>query len=206
MGEAGGMSSARTFHLAGLVVVLGCVGCVDRKFVIESNVPNAQVYIDNKSVGAAPAYVPFEYYGNYTITVVHPGYETIVKRVHVTAPWYAYPPIDFLAEALLPFHIRDTRRYYFELYEATQTRTDDILNAADALRQRGMMLPPPERPAQPRPNPQPPTGVILGPPVVPTPGPGPGPGPVAPAPGPAPGVVPSVTPGYTPPSGTTYFK
>ena len=108
-------------------------GCVDRKFVIESNVPNAQVYIDDKPIGAAPAYAPFEYYGYYTITLVHPGYETHVKRVHVVAPWYAYPPFDFLAEVLWPFHIRDTRRYYFELYEATQTRTDDILNAADAL-------------------------------------------------------------------------
>ena len=145
------MTTARTVRLAGVFAVLAAAGCVDRKFVIESNVPNAQVYIDNKSIGAAPAYSSFEYYGYYTIRIVHPGYETIVKRVHVVAPWYAYPPIDFLAEVLWPFHIRDTRRYYFELYEATQSRTDDILNAADALRQRGMTLPPPDRPAEPPP-------------------------------------------------------
>ncbi len=186
------MATARTVRLAGVLAVLAAAGCVDRKFVIESNVPNAQVYIDDKSVGAAPAYVPFEYYGYYTIRIVHPGYETLVKRVHVTAPWYAYPPVDFLAEVLWPFHIRDTRRYHFELYEATQTRTDDILNAADALRQRGMMLPPPERPAAPRPprNPPPVPGTI-GPPVAPGPV-VPGPGPMVP--GPAPGVVPSVQP------------
>ncbi len=181
------MTTARTVRLAGLLAVLAATGCrgVDRKFVIESNVPNAQVYIDDKSVGAAPAYASFDYYGNYTIRVVHPGYESIVKRVHVAAPWYAYPPIDFVAEVLSPFHIRDTRRYHFELFEATQTRTDDILNAADALRQRGTMLPQPERPAAPRtPPPKPgPPGPTIGPPV---------------APGPAPGVVPSVQPGYTP--------
>lgn len=180
------MTTARIVRLAGVLAILAAAGCVDRKFVIESNVPNAQVYLDEKSIGAAPAYASFQYYGYYTIRIVHPGYETIVKRVHVVAPWYAYPPIDFLAEVIWPFHIRDTRRYYFELYEATQTRTDDILNAADALRQRGMMLPLPDRPAAPR-NPGPGPGT-LGPPVAP--------GPVVPgpAPGPAPGVVPSVQP------------
>jgi hypothetical protein len=189
---------------------------VDRKFIVESNVPNAQVYIDNKAIGAAPAYAPFEYYGYYTLTLVYPGYETVVKRVKVAAPWYAYPPIDFLAEAIWPFPIRDTRRYFIEMYEAPQTRTDDILNAADALRQRGMMLPPPDRPAAPRPKPGQPPAPTIGPPVAPPPGaaPLPAPTPLPPAgvppqppagvpplppvgvpPGPPAGVVPSVQPG-----------
>lgn len=167
------MTTARTVRLAGLLAALALTGCVDRKFVIESNVPNAQVYIDNKPVGAAPAYSPFQYYGHYTFTVVHPGYETVVKRQHVAAPWYAYPPFDFFAEAVWPFPIRDTRRYYIELHESTPTRTDDLLNRADALRQRGALLPQAERPAAPR---QP----VVQPPVAPAPGPGP--------------VVPNVTP------------
>ena len=121
-----------------------------------------------------------------------------MKRVHVTAPWYAYPPFDFFAEAIWPFPIRDTRRYYFEMYESTQTRTDDILNAAEALRQRGQLLPPAERPADPRPRVAPPT---------PGPGPSPLPAPApVPAPGPAPGIVPSVVPGYTPASGGSYIR
>jgi len=199
---------ARTVRLAGLLAVLVCAGCVERKFVVESNVPNAQVYIDNRSIGAAPAYAPFEYYGYYTITVVHPGYETRVIRQHIAAPWYGYPPFDFLAEALWPFPIRDTRRVYVELCQAPQVRGDDILRAADELRQRGTMLPPPDRPAEPRIRPQPagPPGPIIGPPVAPGPAPAvPVPVP-APGSGPAPGVVPSVTPGYTPPVGSTYFK
>ena len=138
--------------LAGLVPV----GCVDRRFVIESNVPNAQVYIDNKSIGAAPAHAPFEYYGYYTVTLVHPGYETLTQRVHVHAPWYAYPPFDFLAEVMWPFHIRDTRRYHFQLQESTMTRVEDLVNNADALRARGWNLPQAERPAQPKSIPIPP--------------------------------------------------
>jgi hypothetical protein len=197
-----GKSMARTIRLAGLIAIplaALAAGCVDRKFIIESNVPNAQVYIDNRSVGAAPAYSQFEYYGHYTITLVHPGYETLVKRVHVTAPWYAYPPFDFITEVLWPFRIRDTRRYNLEMFQAQQIRTDDILNAAEALRQRGMTLPPPERPAEPRQprNPAP----VIGPPVevgpgptpLPPPRPVPAPGPVS-GPEPAPGIVPRVAP------------
>lgn len=188
-------SKAQTARLAGLFAITLAVlatGCVDRKFVIESNVPNAQVYIDNKSVGAAPAYAPFEYYGHYTIKLVHPGFETIEKRVHVTAPWYAYPPFDFITEVLWPFHIRDTRRYNLEMYQAPQIRTDDILNAAEALRQRGMSLPPAERPAEPR---QPRQPILQAPVVVPPILPGPVPSPLPPPTEvPPPGVVPSVTP------------
>src|SRR4029079_3330210 len=92
------MAPGRILGLAQLVNVLGAAGCVDRRFVIESNIPNAQVFIDNKPIGAAPAYSSFEYYGYYTVSLVHPGYETLTQPVHVVAPWYAYPPFDFLTE------------------------------------------------------------------------------------------------------------
>lgn len=180
------MQARKLLPTVGIVAL--CAGCVDRKFVIESNVPNAQVFIDNKHVGAAPAYAPFEYYGYHTITLVHPEYETVVNRVKVPAPWYAYPPIDFVAEALWPFPIRDTRRYTFEMQRATPARPDDILAAAEALRVKGQTLPPAERPAEPRPrnprvDPLPPAA-----PLVPSVGPASGPLP--------PGTVPSVAPGY----------
>lgn len=149
------MSTARIVRIFAALALLAAVGCVNRRFIIESNVPNAQVFIDNKPIGAAPAHTAFEYYGHYTIKLVHPEYETLEKRIQVSAPWYAYPPFDFAAEVLWPFPIRDTRRYYFEMFKASPTRTDDILNAADALRQRGMAIPAPERPAAPRPQPAP---------------------------------------------------
>lgn len=202
------MSMARTIRMMAVCAVSATTGCVDRKFVVESNVPNAQVYVDNAAIGAAPAYASFEYYGYYTIRVVYPGYDTVVKRQHIAAPWYAYPPLDFITEVLLPFHIRDTRRIHIELQPAAQGRTDDILNAAEALRQRGAMLPLPDRPAPPRVQPnQPAPGPTIGPPVEPAPGvlpsplPGPGTGPIpapTPVPTPAPGVAPGVVPRVTP--------
>ncbi len=82
------MTTGRTVRVAALLTGLACAGCVERRFIIESNVPNAQVYIDNKPIGAAPAHAPFDYYGHYTVTLVHPGYETLTQRVRVGAPWY----------------------------------------------------------------------------------------------------------------------
>jgi hypothetical protein len=178
------MAPGRTVAFAGVLTALCAVGCVDRRFVIHSNVPNAEVFIDDKKIGAAPAYSPFEYYGYYTVTLVHPGYETLSQRVHVTAPWYAYPPFDFLAEVVWPFHIRDTRHYQFDLQPATKTRVEDLLNNAEALRTRGWNLPQADQPAAPRAQPE-----VL-PPSIPAPGIGVPP--VGPAP--APGLVPSVRP------------
>jgi hypothetical protein len=191
--------TARPICVAALLTVFAAVGCVERRFVIESNVPNARVYIDNKAVGAAPAYAPFEYYGYYTITLVHPGYETVQRRVHVAAPWYAYPPFDFLAEVLWPFHVEDVRRYQFDMEAVPRVRTEDLINSADALRQRGQALPSPNPPA---PN-------VLLPPIGPAPvNPGPAvvPAPITPA-VPPPSVVPSVTPsGFGPGSGGTFLR
>lgn len=193
------MTTGRTVRGITALVFLACAGCVERRFIIESNVPNAQVYIDDHPVGAAPSHSSFDYYGHYNIMLVHPGYETITKRVHVRAPWYAYPPFDFLAEVVWPFHVHDTRRYYFELHEATKTRTDDLLNNADALRLRGWNLPAPERPALPKggsmPVQPPPGAVPAGPEQLPFPTPGSGGILPPPQQEPAPsGVVPRVGP------------
>jgi hypothetical protein len=195
------MMTGRTLRIVTILGVFVCTGCVERRFIIESNVPNAQVFIDDHPIGAAPAHSSFEYYGHYTVTLVHPGYETVSKRVHVRAPWYAYPPFDFLAEVVWPGHIHDNRRYFFEMHEAAKTRTNDLLNSAEALRLRGANLPSPERPALPKTRPAP--VQPLGPqPAFPQPGSGgilPQPTPVPPGPqpvpGPDPGVVPNVGPG-----------
>jgi PEGA domain len=180
------------FRGACVAVVLALVattGCVERRFIIDSNVPNALVYIDNNLVGAAPAHASFEYYGNYNITIIHPGYETFTKQLHVEAPWYSYPPLDFAAEVLWPFHIHDTRRYYFPLLELTNPRVDDLVDSAEALRQRGYSLPVPADPAPPK----------APPPVAAPPSALPQPTPVVPQPGPQPGsAVPSVAPQPTP--------
>jgi PEGA domain len=176
---------SRALRVAAAIALMGATGCVERRFIIETNVPNAQVYIDDQPVGAAPSSSQFEYYGYYKMTVVAPGYDTWEDRVHVVAPWYAYPPLDFAAEVLWPFHIHDTRRYFFPLKERPTTRENELIDNAEALRQRGYNLPIPAHPAEPKLPPasaaQPQPGVTLPPggpqisPIVPPVGPQPAP-------------------------------
>ena len=170
--------SGRAWLLASGLALLACTGCggVNRRFVIESNVPNAQVYINNRSVGAAPAHSAFEYYGYYNIELVHPDYKRETRRVHVRAPWYAYPPFDFIVEVLWPFHLEDVRRYNFELNPLVRTDPAELINNAEELRTRGWNLPAPEHPAAPRG--EPPAPVSSPPPAAPIPS----------------SVIPSVTP------------
>lgn len=190
------MTTPRALRWAVLLAALAATGCggVSRRFVIESNVPNAQVYIDDKPVGPAPAHAQFEYYGYYTVTLVHPGYEPVRHRVHVAAPWYAYPPFDFLAEVLWPFKIEDVRRQYYELQPAQQVPTDELIHNADELRQRGWNLRPPSRP-----DGTPPGAVPLPPPTPIPPG-------ATQLPSPNP-LVPSVQPtGYGPQGMGTFVR
>jgi hypothetical protein len=176
--------------------LLGTTGCVERQLIIESNVPNAQVYIDHEPAGPAPAYIAFGYYGKYNITIVHPGSEVFSRDIPLATPWYEYPVIDFASEVLWPFVIRDTRRYCFNLEELPKTRVDDLVVNAEALRQRAYNLPVPEHPAPPKsPPPQPGAGPSVLPPPTPLPPAGPAPGsPLPPVGPPANPNIPSVAP------------
>ncbi len=197
------MGSWRAARAVTAAATVAAVGCVERRFVIESNVPTAQVYVDGRPVGAAPADVRFDYYGYYTITLVHPGFETKTERVRVKPAWHAYPPLDFVAEVLWPFHIEDVRRYYFEMSPARQVLTPELLQQADELRGRGQTLPPPKYPQEST-IPGPPAGVV--PATSPLPAPAgspsalPQPSPL-PADGPVPQGVPSVRPPDAGPGG-----
>lgn len=146
------MTSARKLSPLPLLTAFLAIGCVERRFVIETNVPGAQVYVDNVAVGPSPADARWDYAGYYTFRVVAQGYEPLTRVERVRARWYDYPPLDFIFETLWPFHIEDVRRFRFDLQPATQIRTDELLDAANALRQQGQSLPPPQYPDEPKPR------------------------------------------------------
>src|SRR5436190_16711517 len=85
-------------------------GCVDRRFVVETNVPGAQVSWDGVPIGPSPADSRWEYAGYYEFKAVAPGYEPLTQRVLFAPKWYQYPPFDFVAEVLWPFRVEDVRR------------------------------------------------------------------------------------------------
>ena len=43
------------------------------------------------------------------------GYETVTEEHKSPTPWYQYPVVDFFAENLWPFEVRDERILDFDL-------------------------------------------------------------------------------------------
>lgn len=131
------------------VVLLGAnSGCVERRFVVQTNAPGAQVYVNNQQAGPSPADVRWDYTGVYEFRAVAQGYEPLVERIKIRPKWYEYPVLDFFFEAVYPFHIEDVRRIALELKPSQLVRTDELLDAAERLREEGKNLPPPKYPDQ----------------------------------------------------------
>jgi len=85
-------------------------GCVERRYVIESDPPGALVVANGQPIGATPVDGHFLYYGNYHFTLIKDGYETLQVDERFRAPWYEYYPIDFFSENIVPGKIEDVRR------------------------------------------------------------------------------------------------
>ena len=178
--------------LALAAATLAAVGCVDRRFVVETNPPAAQVFVDGESAGVSPADGRYEYTGYRTIQAVAPGYETTTERVRFKPRWWDYPPLDLVAE-ILPIRFEDVRRVRLDLTPAQPVNQAALVSGADALRARGKAMResvvpdtprdrPPPAPAplppasltpipvvggEPGSQPQPPGGPILGPQTAP---------------------------------------
>src|SRR5262245_12761989 len=126
-----------------MTALLLCAGlaavCVERRFVITSHIPGTPpdmdagaVVYDEKDMplSMSPADKQFTYYGKYRFRVVRDGFQTTIIEENVKAPWWAYPPLDFVSENLIPFVIRDVRRIHCELQPIQ-------LMPAEAVREEG---------------------------------------------------------------------
>lgn len=68
---------------------------VQHQLSVDSNVRNAQVYIDKAFVGTTP-YVGFYKPGYYTITIRVPGYEDYSQKVNLTSSFKLYATLNLL--------------------------------------------------------------------------------------------------------------
>lgn len=217
------MAFYRLAWAAGLCLLIGGSGCVQRRITVRSNPPGALVYIDKYEIGRTPCSVEYIYYGTREVKLVKDGFETLTVLQWIPPPWYEIPPLDFVSETIVPNEIRDERTFTYQLVPTRVVPTNQLIGRAENLRRatklERMAMPPPAAPpvGPPRrvmplaPPPQAPTLGLPGdgrgyfmqpggaPGFVPAPGYGPPgvyPGPVM---GPQPGILPS--PGPTPPRG-----
>ncbi len=136
--------------LLGVAACAGlATGCVERRFVVTTDPPGAIVLRNGQSIGQSPADDHFVYYGHYHFTLIHDGYETLQVDQNIPAPWYEYPVLDFISENLIPWEIRDVRRFHYQMQPLQQVRTDLLLHRAGDLRARGQSLVPQPPPCPP---------------------------------------------------------
>jgi hypothetical protein len=137
-----------TRTLLGACLALGLAGCVERRFLVESDPPGAFVYQNGQFLGATPVDVPFLYYGNYDFMLVKEGYDSLKVSTRVSPPWFERPGVDFFSENLWPFHIQDVRPVFYQLQPMAQTNTIELMNQARELRERGRAVNPTPTPSE----------------------------------------------------------
>jgi hypothetical protein len=130
--------------LAAALCAGSLAGCVEQRYVIESDPPGAMVYRNGAPIGATPCDDYFVYHGYYDFTLVKPGYETLHVHQKVGTPWYEYFPLDFVTETLLPARVCDVRRFSYTMEPVKTPDTDELLREGAKLRERGKSLEVPE--------------------------------------------------------------
>lgn len=118
-----------------LAVPLLLAGCVERILTVRSDPPGATVLIDGERAGETPCDVTYTWYGTRTVTLEKAGFVSLSRPVVLNPPWWQIFPIDFVADILIPFTIRDRSEVQFLLEREPETPLD-----VDALRKRAQEL------------------------------------------------------------------
>ncbi len=123
-----------------LIVPLLCVaclsGCVRRRMTIRTNPAGAMAYVDGYPIGTTPVSTNFVHYGTRELKLVLDGHEPLTVEQPIPAPWYQIPPIDFVAETMVPTEIRDHRTLNYQLLPQRVVLPDQLRARAEDLRAR----------------------------------------------------------------------
>ena len=116
------------------MLILG--GCVERTLLIRSEPGGAHVIVNGDPIGTAPVEMPFQTYGVFEVVLSLPRHQRLRTNVPVKAPWYEQIPIDFFAEVLWPWTIKDQHEVTLSLKPALAADHESIDQGEAALRKR----------------------------------------------------------------------
>ena len=130
----------RLITLACLALLgFGSTGCVERSMKISSTPSGARVFVNDREVGLTPVEFSFLWYGDYDIILRREGYHTLKTHYLVNAPWYQYPPIDLIAECLIPGTIKDQHILPdYTLEQAAIPPTEEVVERALEARSQAL--------------------------------------------------------------------
>ena len=124
-----------------LLAALAMPGCLQRRIRITSEPPGARVWLNDVEIGTTPAEASFLYYGVYDVRLDLPGHEPVATAREAEAPFWEYPVVDLVAEAL-PVTIENEVEWHFELVPSPETYADprtldaELIQRARATRAR----------------------------------------------------------------------
>ena len=124
----------RTAAVGLILFALLTTGCVRRRLTVRTTPPGAVVAVDNQVIGTTPAASSFVYYGTREIRIEKDGYRTETLKRRLNPPWYELPGLDFVAETLWPWEIRDERVIDVELVPKQIEPMEQVVQRADQLR------------------------------------------------------------------------
>lgn len=120
--------------LLALPAVVG--GCVTRQLTVTSEPSGALVYLNDREAGRTPFTTDFTWYGDYDVVVRKDGYQTIVSKKKIAAPWWQYMPFDFFAE-IAPWRPVDPHALNFTMRERGPDEPDrDLIGRGLELQSR----------------------------------------------------------------------
>ena len=125
--------------LAAVLVLSSSLGCVERTAKIQTQPPGALVIVNDEEVGVSPVKFSFLWYGDYDIILRKPGYATLKTHYQLNAPWYQWPPIDLVAETMVPVMIHDDQVLPpFTLEPEAAPSAETVVERAVELRDRAL--------------------------------------------------------------------
>ncbi|HEX5135759.1 MAG TPA: PEGA domain-containing protein [Planctomycetota bacterium] len=128
---------------ATLVALILLAGCVERRLLVRTDPPGAEVTVNGEKVGRSPTTWRFTHYGDALVEVEKPGYEPTRQVVALRAPWYQKPGVDFFSDVLVPARIKDDHEVEIRLEPAArltegerEREVAELTRAADKLRRQ----------------------------------------------------------------------
>lgn len=121
-----------------VLVSLTQTGCVHRRLTINSAPSGALVRIDGEDVGYTPTSLDYTWYGIRDVQLLKDGYETQIRQVDISPPWYQRFPFDFVSDNLLGSYLRDHRRFDFRLQPLQPQKADGVIDRGRSLRSEAM--------------------------------------------------------------------
>lgn len=127
-----------------ILLALSLLGaCVERRLLIRTDPPGADVTVNGEKVGRAPVQWRFDHYGKVLVEVEKPGYRPAERVVELRSPWYEKPGVDFFADVLVPTTIRDEHQVELRLEperrlteNEVERGVSELARAADPLRKK----------------------------------------------------------------------